>query len=141
MFARAGTPTARRPVRISTILARVLALRAKALKAARIEVARTLPASLPRVAGVPVLLQQAFLNIVLNAEQAMAGQPRRRLEVQAGTTADGTRIQVVVRDTGPGIKEDDLPRVFEPFFTTKSVGQGTGLGLCTDVQASAGPWR
>lgn len=71
-------------------------------------------------------IQEAFYNIFLNAVQAMAGQGR--LSVAIGYPAPG-RVEVAIRDSGPGISPQFLPRLFEPFFTTKPVGQGTGLGL------------
>jgi signal transduction histidine kinase len=84
---------------------------------------------LPRVKADPLLIQQALLNIVLNAEQAVGGGGR----IESHTTLveeDGERQVVVrIRDTGPGIPPEAMPRLFEPFYTTKEVGQGTGLGL------------
>ncbi|MHC4859092.1 MAG: sensor histidine kinase [Planctomycetota bacterium] len=80
---------------------------------------------LPPVDGVPDLLNQVFLNIVLNALQAM---PRGgTLVIQ--TRAEGDSVYANFEDTGEGIPEENLPRIFEPFFTTKEVGVGTGLGL------------
>ena len=119
----------RRRLNVNHVVNKVLSLRATANAAASIEVARVLTPRLPRVAGDALLLQQALLNIVINAEQAMAGvNGSRRLEVL--THAIGTdEIEIVIADSGPGIPSNALPRLFEPFFTTKEVGQGTGLGL------------
>src|SRR6202011_1818248 len=72
-------------------------------------------------------LQQVVLNLVLNAEHALAGRPERRIAVRA--YAEGDRACVSVADTGPGVPPEVLPRIFEPFFTTKPIGKGTGLGL------------
>jgi two-component system, NtrC family, sensor kinase len=71
-------------------------------------------------------MQQAFLNLVSNAVQAIEGEGEVR--IRAHRRRDGV-VRVVVHDTGRGIREEDLVRVFDPFFTTKDVGQGTGLGL------------
>ncbi|HYO76166.1 MAG TPA: PAS domain S-box protein, partial [Thermoanaerobaculia bacterium] len=77
------------------------------------------------VEGDPTLLQQALLNIVVNARDAT---PRGgRIEVGAAVSDDPRRLHIWVRDEGPGIDPDVMPRIFEPMFTTKS--KGTGLGL------------
>jgi len=66
-----------------------------------------------------------FLNLLLNAADAMGGAGRVRI----GAAAGDRFVEVEVRDSGPGIPAADLSRIFEPFFTTKAGGQGTGLGL------------
>lgn len=71
-------------------------------------------------------MQEVFSNIVLNAIQAMEG--RGRIVVTTRRVAP-EQVEVVIRDTGPGIPPEILPRLFEPFFTTKPAGRGTGLGL------------
>ena len=70
-------------------------------------------------------LHIVFLNLLLNAAQAMRGQGR----IQVTVTSTTERCEIAVRDTGPGIPPDSRTRMFEPFFTTKS--RGTGLGLAT----------
>ena len=117
----------RKQVSINAVMSRVFSSRAPALRAEDIEVVRHRGESLPRVKGDPLLLQQAFLNIVLNAEQAIGSHGR--IETRKTLLADPPRIVVEVRDTGPGIPDAVLPRIFEPFYTTKEVGKGTGLGL------------
>ncbi len=84
-----------------------------------------IPPGLPRVSADEGRLAQVFLNLFLNAGDAMAGAGRVRVAARA---ADG-RVEVEVRDSGPGIPTADLARVFEPFFSTKAAGEGTGLGL------------
>jgi two-component system NtrC family sensor kinase len=118
----------RRAVSLNAILHKVVALRAAACRAQDIEVVRHYDEELPRVQCDPLLIHQALLNIVMNAEQAIVagGQPGR-IEITT-SMADG-RIITTVRDTGPGIPADTLSRIFEPFYTTKEVGKGTGLGL------------
>ena len=117
----------RKRVSVGAVMTRVIALRAPALRASAIEVVRDKPESLPRVKGDPLLLQQALLNIVLNAEQAVGHDGR--IEMSMKLFEDPPRILINIRDTGPGLPTDVLPRIFEPFYTTKDVGKGTGLGL------------
>ena len=120
----------RRRTSINATLSRVLALRAPAFRAANIEVVRRHEDGLPRVKGDPLLLHQALLNIVLNAEQAI-GDAGGRIETQTSVRRDGSGEQVVVRDSRhrAGHSSRGMPRLFEPFYTTKEVGKGTGLGL------------
>ena len=81
----------------------------------------------PRIIADGGQLQQVFMNIILNAAEAMNGNGTLTLR----TSLDPVRQEVAVEiaDTGHGIKEEDKRRLFEPFFTTKEVGKGTGLGL------------
>lgn len=134
----------RRRLNANHVVTKVLTLRATACAAARIEVVKNLSPTLPRIAGDALLLQQAVLNIVVNAEQALAAVTgTRRLEIRTRpTVAKG--IEIVITDSGPGVPSEALPRLFEPFFTTKEVGQGTGLGLAIAygiVQEHAGQLR
>ena len=119
----------RRRLNANNVVERVLALRATACAAASITLVKDLAPKLPRIAGDALLLQQALLNIVMNAEQAMAAvSAPRTLEVRT-RAIKRHRIEIEIADSGPGIPHDALPHLFEPFFTTKEVGQGTGLGL------------
>src|SRR5439155_21159349 len=121
---------ARRRVSLNAVLQKVVALRASACRAADIEVVRHYDDRLPRVMSDPLLLHQAFLNIVMNAEQAVAAPGRGgRIVITTTVADDGDRVVASVRDTGGGIPADVLSRIFEPFYTTKEVGKGTGLGL------------
>ncbi|TVZ40515.1 two-component system sensor histidine kinase HupT/HoxJ [Alteromonadaceae bacterium 2753L.S.0a.02] len=72
-------------------------------------------------------LHQILVNLVQNAMDALEKTPHPELFVACETSKDSLTIEI--RDTGPGIKDSDLPHIFEPFFTNKPVGQGTGLGL------------
>jgi signal transduction histidine kinase len=118
----------RRRLRIDRVISRALASRRVALDRAGIAIVREFSEAVPTVAGDPLLLQQAFLNLLINAEHAIkARSDSGRIEL--ATTATEDDVVVTVRDTGTGIAADVLPRIFDPFFTTKEVGQGTGLGL------------
>src|SRR5262249_46558215 len=119
-----------RSVSLNVVLQKVLALRAAAHRAVGIEVVRHYDDKLPRVKSDPLLLHQVFVNMVMNAEHAIAATGKGgRIEVATSVARKGDRIIVTVRDTGVGIPEDTLSRIFEPFYTTKEVGKGTGLGL------------
>jgi signal transduction histidine kinase len=72
-------------------------------------------------------MNHMFMNIILNAAQAMDG--RGRLTIRTAHVPESGCARIEVADTGPGIPADVLPHIFEPFFTTKDEGQGTGLGL------------
>jgi C4-dicarboxylate-specific signal transduction histidine kinase len=74
-------------------------------------------------------LQQAFLNILINAEHALRGRGTRVIEIATVSRRPRKGVSITIRDSGPGIAPEILPRIFDPFFTTKEVGQGTGLGL------------
>ena len=120
----------RRRVSLNAVLHKVVAIRAPAFRAQDIEVVRHYDDKLPRVQSDPLLLHQAFLNIVMNAEQAVVATGKHgRIEITTSVTRAGDRIIATVRDTGTGIPAEALPRIFEPFYTTKEVGKGTGLGL------------
>ena len=89
------------------------------------------------IMGVADQLEQVIFNILLNAAQAMNGNGR--ISVATGAVKDA-RVEITVRDSGPGIAPGHLPRLLEPFFTTKPAGQGTGLGLaiCNEIIAEHG---
>jgi len=80
---------------------------------------------LPEIECLPTQLNQVFLNILMNAAQAMPDGGK--ITVRTGTQGDD--VWVAISDTGRGIPADQLKRIFDPFFTTKAVGVGTGLGL------------
>jgi signal transduction histidine kinase len=91
-----------------------------------IETQAELADGLPRARGQFRNLQQVFLNLFLNAIQAMSQGGRLSVRARAD---NGKHIKVEVADTGCGIPKDSIDRIFEPFFTTKPLGEGTGLGL------------
>lgn len=85
-------------------------------------------------------LHQVFTNIIVNAQQAMRGSAIRELQVQTQLGMDSSSIQIIFRDTGPGVPIQLHDRIFEPFFTTKSTDMGNGLGLavCKGIIESHG---
>jgi PAS domain S-box-containing protein len=115
-------------IEINTIIAEVLSLRAYEHKVNNIQVITYLAPDLPAITADPFQMQQVFLNLVLNAEQAMIeSQNRGSLTVSTAKVNDIIRISIA--DDGPGIPPEIINRIFDPFFTTKDVGKGTGLGL------------
>ena len=80
---------------------------------------------IPMVTCYPSRLNQVFLNLLVNASQAMEGEG----SITIRTSADDDTVRLQFADTGRGIPEENLSRVFDPGFTTKGVGVGTGLGL------------
>jgi signal transduction histidine kinase len=86
--------------------------------------------NVPPVPGNESRLSRLFLNLLLNAAQAVAGDPETEHFIRVVTRHDASRnVTIEVTDSGPGIPEDCVERIFEPFFTTKPAGEGTGLGL------------
>jgi len=81
--------------------------------------------NIPKIMGRKVQLSQVFLNIILNASQAMP--EKGKLKIKTGRKGD--YIEALFKDTGKGIKKDNLNKVFEPFFTTSDMVKGTGMGL------------
>jgi signal transduction histidine kinase len=90
-------------------------------------VERRFAADLPEVVIDPSLMQQVFMNLIINAAEAMP--EGGRLALTTGFDPVARLIEVGFVDSGHGIRPQDVDRVFEPFFTTKAVGHGTGLGL------------
>jgi PAS domain S-box-containing protein len=112
-------------VDINRVVEETLSLVAHPLKTAQVRVVKHLGEQLPPVWGSSNRLQQVFLNLFLNARDAMPSGGM--LEVR--TAAHNGTVEVEVSDTGAGIPREHIHRIFDPFFTTKGSGRGTGLGL------------
>jgi len=119
------SPTEFVSVDLNKILQETLTLVEHQLVQAGVTTRISLDASLPRIRGNAGRLQQVFLNLILNARDAMDGGGTLALKT-AGR--DGL-VRVTIADSGSGIAPDHLPRIFDPFFTTKAAKKGTGLGL------------
>lgn len=94
-----------------------------------IRIIKELDPSLPLVHGNASQLKQVFMNIIVNAAEAMHGNGT--LTIKTSLSSDENKVTIEFTDTGEGIPEENLSRIFDPFFTTKDVGKGTGLGLAT----------
>ena len=116
------------PVDVATCLNVVLRMANNELKhTARLE--KHYADALPLVLASEGRLSQVFLNLIINAVQAMRSAGRADNVLGVLATRDGKWVRIDISDTGTGIPPDVLPRIFEPFFTTKPTGSGTGLGL------------
>lgn len=110
---------------LNSVLEETLSLVQHPFKTAQVNVLRYYAKDIPRVLGSTTRLQQVFLNLFMNARDAMPSGGM--LEVR--TMARNGSVEVEVTDTGIGIPAEHVGRIFDPFFTTKATGRGTGLGL------------
>jgi two-component system, NtrC family, sensor kinase len=131
-------------VDVNKIIGDTLTLLEHQLKSARIKISEDLATQLPAINGNAGRLQQVFLNLFLNARDAMPNGGTLSI-----ATANGNGVSVAVSDTGTGITQEHIQRIYDPFFTTKSApregqGKGTGLGLSVSygiIQEHAGKIR
>ncbi len=113
---------------INEIVKEALELRAYELKASNIEVALVLASDLPQIMGDFHQLQEVFLNLILNAEQAMT-EAHRGGKLIIKTKQLKNHVRISFADDGPGIPHQILDKLFDPFFSTREEKGGTGLGL------------
>lgn len=116
-----------RPHNVNEAISRTLFLLENQALFQNIDIVKDLDALLPPVQADIQQLNHLFMNIILNAAQAMEG--KGKLTVKSSFLPDTDRICIEISDTGVGIPEEILPQIFEQFFTTKEEGKGTGLGL------------
>ncbi|MBI4840951.1 MAG: PAS domain-containing protein [candidate division NC10 bacterium] len=126
------------PMKLNDLLREILGLTEHQIAKERITIQTDFQADLPAIAGDENQLEQAFLNIVINAWHAMPAGGSLTLRTRTAPASDRPRragrpaplgVEVIIADTGIGIPAEHLPRIFDPFFSTKGVGRGTGLGL------------
>lgn len=118
----------KKPVDLNDVAEHVLKVRSYSLSTNNVETQRDFAEALPPIQGDRGQLEQVVLNLVVNAEQAMAGrQGEKRLTIRTRASDRGASLTVI--DTGTGIEPADMDRLFDPFWTTKPPGEGTGLGL------------
>ena len=122
-------------VRINDVLQRTFEIFSQQLKVRGIEVEWSLSENLPVISADPDRLEQVFINLLINARDAIMDRPEDPGTDGAGkkiflhSRLEKNRVVVEVCDTGVGIPSSYMDKIFEPFFTTKEVGKGTGLGL------------
>jgi two-component system, NtrC family, sensor kinase len=125
-FARQTKPI-RQPNDINRAISRPLFILEQQPLFQNIVVEKDLDPALPPVQTDIPQLNHLFMNIILNAAQAMEGNGR--LTIKTIFLAEKEQVRIIISDTGPGIPEEFLPHIFDPFFTTKDQGEGIGLGL------------
>jgi PAS domain S-box-containing protein len=116
------------PVDINSIIQGILQLRSYEQRVSNIEVDARFASALPPIMGNGAQLQQVFINIIINAEQAIL-EAHARGKLTIATERVGDIVRASITDDGPGISPDNMKKLFVPFFTTREVGKGTGLGL------------
>jgi signal transduction histidine kinase len=116
-----------RPLDINKAITRTLFLLENQTLFQNIEIVRQLDETIPPVHGDSQQLNHLFMNIILNAAQAMRGNGTLTVSTRRGV--NDKRAHIAIADTGPGIPPEVMPHIFEPFFTTKEEGEGTGIGL------------
>jgi len=128
-FARKHKPE-KEAVNLNELLEATLALQDYSLRVGGIQVIRELDPDLPVAIVDAHQLQQVFLNILINAEQAIRDSGKGgMIRIRSFAAKDGARAIIEFTDDGSGIPPENQQKIFEPFFTTKEVGRGTGLGL------------
>lgn len=117
-------------IHINHVIEKSFTLLSEQLRTRNVTVTKDLAPSNPRLQGDSHRLEQVFVNILINARDAIHSSPRKGSgRIAVSSRLEGGTIVVEIRDNGVGIAPEHLPRVFDPFFTTKRVGEGTGLGL------------
>lgn len=125
MFGRKETGPHKVPTDINQRLEGILSIFGRQLELSQINVEKKM-FKLPLVLADSFQIDQVFMNIILNARQAMLKGGKLTITT---FKADQQRIEIKITDTGVGIPKENINRVFEPFFSTRGVGEGTGLGL------------
>jgi len=112
---------------INTLLENCVSLLEKQALFHNIKIVRNLQLDLPMAVIDPSQVERVFINLIVNAAEAMEGNGQ--LTLTTFFNAKDETVEIDIKDTGSGIREKDMEKIFDPFFTTKEVGHGTGLGL------------
>lgn len=125
-----NTPLSISPTSINKVLENVLKLSEYTISKKDIRLVKEFSANMPDLMADSNKLEQVFLNLIINAVQAMSITDSDRFRVLTiRTWRDAGICYISVTDTGSGIPDNIITRIFDPFFTTKGIGEGTGLGL------------
>jgi signal transduction histidine kinase len=129
----------RSPVKIRDLVYEVLALVRGELESQQVSLQVELDHELPRIMADRVQLQQVFVNLIMNAIEAMSSVQDRERSLLLKSELHGPRdVLIMVEDSGPGINPTDMVSIFDAFFTTKSHGMGLGLSICQSIIESHG---
>jgi PAS domain S-box-containing protein len=120
-----STPMRKIPFDVNASLAEVISLLAHQFELDKIDIKTDLDLTIPEITGDAEKLKQVFMNLLMNAKQAISGQGK----ISIATRKNGNSIDISISDSGSGIAPQVMNKIFDPFFTTKPVGEGTGLGL------------
>src|SRR5580704_8152279 len=148
-FARPPAP-GRSQVNLNELVQRTVQMQAYPLRKSNITVDFLPEPTIPAIVADPNQLMQVFLNLLLNAEQAIReSREKGTIRVRMGRSPDPNSVWIVFQDDGPGIAPENLTHIFDPFFTTRRPGRGTGLGLSIcktvlrehrgNIEAASGP--
>ena len=129
-------PLVARPIDLGDLVAQMLVFVDKTLREKRIDVAVAVPTAPLWIQGDPAQLQQALLNIIMNAGQAIGANGTLAVRLERRVHGGHPGYELVVEDSGPGIPPHLLGRIFEPFFTTKETGTGLGLSITSQIVAA-----
>ena len=117
------------PVQVNKLIQETLSLLEHQIEKAGVRIQMRLDPFLPPVTGNSGKLQQVFLNLFINARDAMEGCAPGEAVLEVTTVTDGAGVKIDICDTGHGIAPENMNRIYDPFFTTKGARKGTGLGL------------
>ena len=123
----------KKPVDLQSFINDALALVSHDIRARQIDVSFDMPPTRCVISGDPVLLQQVFVNLIMNAMDAMMETPPDRRHITIGIQVRGAKLEISVRDTGPGLPEHIASTLFTPFVTTKPHGVGVGLAIVRTI--------
>jgi len=129
-FARQSEPEMR-ILNMNDVLRKAIAITTHPAELQNISLATYIAPELPDVQGDADKLQQVFVNVIINALQAMP--EGGELTVGTRLTEGGKFVEIEISDTGCGIPQEHLSKLFDPFFSTKGTGEGTGLGLSVSL--------